>query len=283
MLQNMLLLISMAVGLMLIASFLLGQYWNKATIYKLENTLLQSVKISPVKKVDFASFSLLPEPVARYFRYALTDGQPIVTVMKIRQTGMLRTNTITDKWMRFTANQLVVPSARGFIWNAKIATPLKTHINVLDAYIAGVGSGRVSLLSAIVIGSETGGQELNSGALYRYLAEAVWYPTALLPESGVVWTAINGQTALATLKDGATSVSLEFCFNAQGEVTGIYSPERFRSVGNEYKKMPWEGHFRNYITQAGMKVPSYGEVGWYESGVWQVVWKGSVVDAQYGD
>lgn len=32
-------------------------------------------------------------------------------------------------------------------------------------------------------------RKLDEGALQRYLAEAIWFPTALLPSQGVTWTA----------------------------------------------------------------------------------------------
>jgi hypothetical protein len=210
MLKNIMWIGSLVIIFGVIAAIFLGHYREKNKARKLENRLLQNSKKSHINKVDFATFSLLPKPVARYFSYALTDGQPIINTMRMQQSGVLRTNTITDKWVRFTASQLVVPSAPGFIWNAKMAMPLKTYVGVLDAYVAGVGSGRVNFLSAIVVAADASANELNSGTLLRYLAEAVWYPTALLPESGIIWTAINDDAALATLTDGEISVSLEF-------------------------------------------------------------------------
>ena len=282
MLINTLWILSLLIFSIIMATFFFGRRREKSKTQKLEEKLLKNVKNMSDLKVDFDTFALLPEPVSRYLKYALTNRQSIITLMRMEQTGSLRKNTITDKWVRFTASQLVTSSAKGFIWNAKMATPFETHVGVLDSYVAGVGSARVNFLSAIVLARETGAQELNSGDLLRYLAEAVWYPTALLPESGVVWTAINSTASLATLSDGETSVSLEFRFNTLGEVISIYSPDRFRSLDGDYIQMPWEGHFKNYATQSGMKVPSYGEVGWYESGILQLVWKGNINNIRFG-
>lgn len=281
MLKNILLPIGVVTGLIVIATFFLGRYRWRTKICNLESILLKSIEDPIINKVDFTSFTLLPMPVARYLKYALVDGQPIITTTKMQQAGLLRTSTTTNKWLSFTATQLVVPAAPGFIWSAKVAVLFRTYINVLDTYVAGVGSGRVSFLSAVNIASDADSPELNAGALHRYLAEAVWYPTALLPESGVVWTAINNQTALATIKTGEVSVSLEFRFNPLGEVTGIYSPGRFRKMVGGYEKTPWEGRFHGYTTQAGMRIPTYGEVGWYELGIWQGVWKGNINDIQF--
>lgn len=262
-------------------AFLIGQSHERVKADQLIAALLQSKERQVVGPVVFSSFAELPPPVARYFRHVLTDGQRMIKAAKMRQSGELRTSTTTDSWHLFTASQIVVPDAPGFVWNAKVAMPLATHVRVLDSYCSGIGSGRVSLLSAFAMASESGAPELNSGALHRYLAEAVWYPTALLPQSGVQWTPINDQAALAALTVRGTTVSLEFRFNETSEVTGIYSPGRFGRFNGVYKQVPWEGHVRDYQIRGGMRVPSYGEVGWYEGETLQLVWKGNLIDAQY--
>lgn len=260
---------------------LIGQARETSKAERMAATLLQGASHPGSETVDFASFTELPPPVARYFRHVLKDGQKLIRMAKMHQSGMLRTSTTTETWSSFTASHLVVPTATGFIWNAKVEMPLAAHVRVLDSYIAGVGAGRVNLLSAFAVASEAGAPELNGGALHRYLAEAVWYPTALLPRPGLVWSPIDDRAAMATLTDRGATVSLEFRFNEAGEVTGIYSPGRFGRFDNGYKQVPWEGHFRDYQIQTGMRVPLYGEVGWYDKGALQVVWKGNILEAQY--
>ena len=110
---------------------------------------------------------------------------------------------------------------------------------------------------------EQGGAELKAGALQRYLAEAVWLPTALLPSDTLQWSAIDEQRALATLTDSGLSVSLEFSFNDTGEITGIYTPGRYYlEDGGNYKLMPWAGYHRAYEARSGMRIPIEGEVEW---------------------
>ena len=50
----------------------------------------------------------------------------------------------------------------------------------------------------------------------RYLAEAVWYPTALFPGQGVQWKAVNDSSAFGTLTDGDVSITLLFTFGKDG-------------------------------------------------------------------
>lgn len=71
------------------------------------------------------------------------------------------------------------------------------HVRIRDTYADGVGTGRVQVLSAMTLACDSYRPELNSASVHRYLAEAVWYPTALLPCAGVPWRAIDDPTAQA--------------------------------------------------------------------------------------
>lgn len=226
--------------------------------------------------VDFTALQNLPPPVLRYFRKVLVDGQPMIRFAELRQRGTLRTNPQADKWLEFSATESVAPLRPGFIWDARIALPLGCHLRVVDAYVDGAGSGRVSLLSALPLASETNTPELNSGALHRYLAEAVWFPTALLPQAGIQWTYIDERSALATLADGNTSVALVFHFNDDDEVSHVEADARWGRFKEGYRQARWEGHFSDYRSEHGMWVPGYGEVGWYCGDVLQLVWKGRI-------
>ncbi|HEX7062227.1 MAG TPA: DUF6544 family protein [Woeseiaceae bacterium] len=87
--------------------------------------------------------------------------------------------------------------------------------------------------------------------------------------------------ALASLTDGPTTVTLEFRFNAAGEVASIYTPARWASSGGGYRELPWEGHFRDYREHCGLRIPFYGEVGWWIDGRLELVWKGELRAATY--
>jgi hypothetical protein len=276
------LLVSGVIVLIAGIAIIIGQSREKAKIQRLLGRFKQRKPQPVTGTVRFDSLEGLPGPVKNYFRHVLVDGQPLIQSAGMRQSGKLRTGITTGKWLPFTASQYINPAGREFLWDAKVELPLAMHIRVLDGYQSGIGSGQVSFLSAFTIFSDSRRPELNSGALHRFLAEAVWYPTALLPQSGVDWQPISDHSALATITDNTITVSLEFRFNEHDEVTGIYSPGRYRRFDDGYKQVPWEGHFRNYIEdQTGIRVPAYGEVGWCVDGEWQAVWKGNLIELHY--
>jgi hypothetical protein len=223
----------------------------------------------------------LPPPVARYFGRIFHDGQAPIRSARFTQNGTLRTSPRSRRWMQFDAVQEVNALETSFTWDARVSFAPLVHLRIRDALFDGRGGGRVDLLSAVKLGAEVGTPELNAGALHRYLAEAVWYPTALWPSEHLTWSPIDDRKALATLTSHGTTVSLEFHFNREGEVAAIYTPQRWMKSGRKYVQMPWEGHFFGYWECSGILIPSAGEVGWHVHGKWEAVWKGRVTFASY--
>ncbi len=259
----------------------LGSRSQQRALSQLGESLVRVSSPRGAAQVNLNDLSDLPAPVARYFTRVLQQKQPIIQLARFTQVGTLRTDIKGDRWLKFEASQIVAPPAIGFLWDARVAMAPLLHVRVRDALIAGNGSGQVSFLSAFTVAAAGGNLEMNSGALHRYLAEAVWYPTALLPSANLRWSAIDDNRALATLTDNGVTVSLEFRFNAAGEVAGIYTPARWGTFDSGYKQVPWEGHFRNYVNKGGILVPSDGEAGWYSEGEWRSVWKGIVTESNY--
>jgi len=232
-------------------------------------------------RVDFDTFSELPAPVIRYLKHVLMDGQPLLAQAKIRQSGEQRCETDNDDWYPYTASHLIVAPVTGFAWIAKSDAPFGTYVRMLDSYNDGVGSSSVNLFAAFTLSSHQDTPQLNAAFLQHYLASAVWIPTALLPQFGVKWTPIDDNKALATLTVKGTTVSLEFRFNQAGEVTGVYSPDRFRLVDDAYKQQAWAMTFGDYQLESGMKVPQSTSSGWYEGKELKEVSKGKLVKVQY--
>ena len=243
------------------------------------NGMEDRARRQPTPPLPQQALETLPPPVLRYLNHALPPPVRGLTLIQYQQQGTLRTNARSENWMQFTASQVIAPGTTEFIWTAHVEIAPLLHVQVKDSLIGGQGSGQVALLSAVPVASDGGTMEMNSGSLHRFLAEAVWYPSALLPSSQLTWTPIDDSRAVATLTNGSVTVSLEFRFSTDNEVTGIYTPGRWGSFDGGYKQVAWEGKFRNYSRRNGVLVPTSGEVGWYIDGQWQSVWRGTVVSA----
>jgi hypothetical protein len=254
--------------------------WNKKTSKLLEE--LQPPKaLGEARTVNFKDLKGLPAPVAKYFRSVLKDGQPFVRSSRIEHAGRFNISGKENGWSSFKSTQHYSLNPPGFIWDANITMAPLINVWVRDAYVAGEGSIQAKVLSVVSVTNEHGQPELNAGSLMRYLAEAVWFPTALLPSEGVRWKPIDQHTALATLSDGDTTVSLEFRFNDANEVTGVFSHERFRDVQGKYESAAWAGYFWNYEERNGMRIPIEGEVEWQLSSGALPYWKGRVTKVEY--
>jgi hypothetical protein len=130
-----------------------------------------------------------------------------------------------DNWRPFTAVEDVVPGAPGFVWNMRISMVSRLPVLVRDAFVEGEGSMHGAVLGLFTVVNSTSTPTLASAALQRYLGEAAWVPTALLPGRGVAWTPIDDARAMATITAGATTVSLEFRFGAD-RISSVFTPGR---------------------------------------------------------
>lgn len=223
------------------------------------DTLLAEREKRTVQQYTHQEIADLPEPARLYFEEVLTDGQPIIQAVKLRQYGEFRLGGVDAAWYPLTATQSCTTQPPGFVWDATIEILPAVPTRVIDLYKQGEGILRAQLLGVIPVASVGPNPEMNEGELVRYLAEAVWYPTALLPSQGVTWSAIDNETARATLEHRGVTASLVFHFDDQNHITHVIT-DRYRQEDDTY--LPWTGSFRDYENRHGVQIPTTAEVGW---------------------
>jgi hypothetical protein len=262
-----------------------GRRWTEETERLLE-VLSGSAPGGP-RTVDLESYSALPLPVQRYFRFALQDSQRLIEQAVIEQSGQFRSKESEDPeagWQPFTATQAFATWPPGFVWDARIRMGPVGAVWVRDTYLARRASMLGALLGTIPVVNESDTPELRAGALQRYLAESVWFPTALLPESGIQWSAIDETHARAALTEGAITVSLNFAFGDDGRIVSASSSGRQRADPTnkgQYVTLPWGGRYHRYQEQDGMLVPAECEVYWVVGGREQPYYRGKNVRTEY--
>lgn len=160
-----------------------------------EQAVLSAAAKTEKPLVQFAKLGGLLAPVRRYFMYALQNGQPSATAVRLKQAGEFRQQE-TDNWVPFEAEQYIVFPGPSFVWHAWLRPLPYVWTEARDLYYQGT--------------SDT----VNRPALVRFLVEAAWLPTVLLPSPQLEWQAIDAHSARAVLHDHSYRVSAVFSFNA---------------------------------------------------------------------
>ncbi|MFN8573070.1 MAG: DUF6544 family protein [Gemmatimonadaceae bacterium] len=257
-----------------------SRHWNAET--RALRARLDAARLRPrPQTVDFRELEGLPACVQAFFRAAVTGAQPLVAEVHLRHTGTFNMSEAAEAWKPFTSDQKVVTQRPGFDWDARIAVIPGFSVRVHDAYVAGEGVLRASLLGLFTVADARGTSDLAEGELMRFLAEAAWYPTALLPSQGVRWEPIDDRSAMATLTDANVSVSLAFTFNDAGLIESVRANARGRQVGGTAVPTAWQGRFWNYETREGIRVPLDGEVAWLLPAGARPYWRGRIKDVAY--
>ena len=227
--------------------------------------------------------AVLPEPVGNYLAQAIDPGSRAVHLALLTQTGGMRLDPSDDRWLPFSARQAYRTDPPGFVWNAKITMAPFVTVRVMDQYDKGHGAMRGWLADIVPMVDAAGKPEIDNGALMRYLAEMVWFPTAFLSTAGLTWEAVDASSAKATLKEGNISVSLVFHFNDEGLISGCEGMRyKDEGAGGRFRPLRWVGRFWEYQPVGGFMIPRHGEVSWVlEDGrVWKY-WKGEITGAVY--
>lgn len=223
----------------------------------------------------------LPAPVQRYFGAVLKAGQPVAASVQVKFTGAFNMSQTAEQWRPLISTQHVVTHPPGFVWDARISMAPGVPIYVYDAYVAGTGALAARALGLFTVAKMPASPELDHGELMRFLAEAVWYPTALLPGQGVQWEAIDDTRAAVTLRDGATSVRLVFQFDARGLIDSVRADYRYREVDGTLVPTPWQVRCWDFQERDGMLVPLQGEVAWLLPQGPLPYWRGRIERIQY--
>lgn len=214
------------------------------------------------KKFTVKQLKNLPEPVQRYFKYALTEGQSYVSYLRLKHNGTFKTAPDKD-WIDIEGKQYFIGEKPGFVWIGK--TKL---FKAVDTYVNNTGSLKVYLFSFIRIVNQKG-EKIDQGELLRWLGESVWVPTNLLPSENKNWIPIDSNKARLTYRYGGHEIFYDMTINQKGQITEMTTQ---RYMGNDEKKT-WQGKVSEYVKVNGMHVPSRIEG----------IWKLDSGDYQYAD
>jgi len=253
--------------------------WTQRASSLINKTIANSTQTREL--IDFDELSNSPEIVRTYLKRVLPEGSPVISRAVITQQGGFRAKPDLKQWSLMQAEQLFTTHPRSFVWNATISIFPGITISILDNYSNGKGIISGKLMSLFTVLHDSDQSQLNEASLQRYLAESVWFPSALLPSQGIHWEETNPHMARASITDSGTTTSLDFEFNDSGEVVSVYTPGRYREVSGQYIATPWKGTFSHYINIDGYLVPQQAQVEWHLNDQVFSYWQAKITGFRY--
>lgn len=202
----------------------------------------------------------LPDVVRRYFLHAIEPGTPLANSVSLKMSGAFRLKPDGD-WLPMTGDEtLNLP--KGFIWRAKIGTGLMSFSGA-DYYLAGGGRMKFGLWGIIPVASATGRDTARS-AIGRFVAEAFWLPSALLPQRGVKWEAIDDESARAIVNVDDEVINITFRIAPDGRLRQIrLSRWGDKTIDGNYGYAPFGGEITDERRFAGYIIPAEVGAGWW--------------------
>jgi len=162
----------------------------------------------------------LPDPVRRYFTFAIAPGTPLRIVAEIDMVGEIG---LGDKerpnYQPMVAREILAPP-HGFVWRPQIGAGL-SRVSGSDACIADQAWTRFWLLNTVPVAHTRATPDFVCSARARAVAEALWVPAALLPVNGVSWEPIDGDRARAVFRYDGESFALELTVADDGRPLSV--------------------------------------------------------------
>ncbi len=207
----------------------------------------------PVQDGDLVG---LPPVVQTWLRRAGVVGRPPERAVYLTQRGEMKTSLDSD-WMPFRAEQWFTTSQPGFVWAADVRGPFGASLAGRDRYLDAAGAMRVELLSLVPV-VDSRGPTIDQGALVRYLAEVMWFPSSALA-TYFKWEAVDDRTARATLRHADVEVAGLFRFDEAGDVIG-FEAKRYREDVLEDWIIENDPSAMKQID--GVRIPTQSTVSW---------------------
>lgn len=201
----------------------------------------------------------LPEPAKRYFLHAITPGTPLANSVRLKMKGSFKIGQ--DKpWLPMQATEIL--STKGFVWKAKIGRGLFQMIGA-DYYTNRVSRVQFALLGLLPLVNASN-PDINRSSIGRLAGEFVWLPSALLPQQGVDWLAIDDNTIQASLKIDGEPITPTLVVDPDGKLLKFSLPRwSDRSPDGSWAYTPFGGEVQAERSFDGFTIPSQVSAGWW--------------------
>ncbi|MGM0633388.1 MAG: DUF6544 family protein [Pseudomonadota bacterium] len=200
---------------------------------------------------DPAMVSDLPEPARRFFHFAIQPGTPLLTVAEIDMGGEFSLGTRHKPGYRPMEATQILAAPTGFVWKARMPGLVP---------VSGSDTGRWTrfrVLGLIPVARMGGDSDHERAAYGRYVAEAVfWTPAAVLPGPGVVWEAVDENTARVIVTRDNLSQAVDVKVDTEGRPV-VVQFMRWSNANPDkaHRLQPFGGELGDFREVQGFRIP----------------------------
>jgi hypothetical protein len=180
---------------------------------------------------DPSSVATLPEPAQRFLRHAIAPGTRLARSVVVEMQGRIGLTPGAEK-LPFQASQILA-TPTGFIWRATVGEGT-TQITGSDRYINGEGAMLWFIGYVVPLVRASGADVTRSAAGRVALETPILLPSALLPEAGAQWEAVDANAARVHLQIGSEKLVLEIVVAPDGRLESV-AMQRWDSEGMDGK------------------------------------------------
>ncbi len=213
--------------------------------------------------------------VRDYARRVLKDEPRAYRAVRIHQVGEMVLKPGASP-RRFEATEELTIEKVAFAWKARfpLLGPLALHVT--DSYDGQEGRLEVRALGLPV--RRRRGRELARGEAFRYLAEIVWVPHAMIANRELEWQELGVHTIEVATRVYGERIAVRLIFNDAGELKQTEAERPRVEAGNAVT--PWIGIYGEYRDLAGLHVPTRGEVRWELPDGPFSYWRGTITSVE---
>lgn len=238
--------------------------WSAARDEEKVRRAIISAAPAPTGVFDERLIAGLPEVVQRYFRHAIAPRTPLVSTVELQMRGtfLLGDTAATARSFKMTAEQTLAPTRSSFLWQPRMRRG-GMAITGSDGLHAGIAWTRFWVAGLVPVANELSAEpDLVRSAAFRAAAEAIWVPSALLPQAGAVWREVGPNQAEVTLPTIAGPITNRLSFDQNGGVREMVG-QRWSNANPEkrFQLQPFGGTVKAEHRFGGFTVPSRVSIG----------------------
>ncbi len=249
------------VSLVFLFFFWGGSLLTKYSIDSKITQLRDSTNFSDKDIFTYSQLDSLPPLLKTYFKTVLIDSVPKPNFISLAQTAQIKTDE-NSEWMQLDANEYFTTDQPNFLWDSKLQSSKFFWVQSIDSYINGKGNMLIKLNSSITI-SDTWSIEMDKSGLFRYISEALLFPSYLLPNKNLQWNILDSNIAEIKFTDDKNSVVCKVYFAEDGTINKMQTLDKYRTTNSGYMKTLYTIYYSNYkwLTKKYF-VPTHFEVEW---------------------